>query len=393
MQFVGNVSAHSLARWRNAALIGSSVPTKRILIIRLSSLGDLVLAASALSSESLGHVRRRLGSNDLKVDWLLSKGFEGLFAGDPRISRLWVFDRKAGVRAWFRLAEELVGEGYEEVWDLHSSLRSGILRIIFLMNSKSRRVQWRRFSKDRVRMLSLLFFRIGRWRAARPRTVLDRVAHVLGLSQAPHPSFLPLLSGDSGLVPVGRAWAPLKEGQRLYAVMPSSAWPGKCWSVANYAELARQLQMESSGQWIPVVLGTPKDEASIELLEQLRVLNIDFRDGVGLGSLSFSAKILAASAFYFGNDTGLAHLAESIGTPACVIHGPTSAELGFGPWRPESLILERGDLLCRPCSKDGKRCFRFWDPYACMKGLSVQNVLDQLRPRLAQFGLKKGTNA
>jgi ADP-heptose:LPS heptosyltransferase len=86
--------------------------------------------------------------------------------------------------------------------------------------------------------------------------------------------------------------------------------------------------------------------------------------------------LLKHARFYLGSDTGLAHLAEAVGTRSRVIFGPTRPELGFGPWRPESLAISL-PLACAPCSKDGKTCFRLTSPYLCMRGLSPDAVAER----------------
>ena len=101
--------------------------------------------------------------------------------------------------------------------------------------------------------------------------------------------------------------------------------------------------------------------------------------GVGRWSIREVAQVIAKASFYLGNDTGLAHLAEAVGTAARVIFGPTVPDMGFGPWRQESFVLQ-ADLGCRPCGKDGRYCYRFTDRYACMKALTAEEVLVHLGP-------------
>ncbi|MFO0451665.1 MAG: glycosyltransferase family 9 protein, partial [Pseudomonadota bacterium] len=84
--------------------------TSQKLLIRLSSLGDVVLAAAALE------VFRRRGE---KVDWLVAREFAPLLEGHPSIRRLWVYDRREGFRGWWRLAQQLCGQNYVDVFDLH----------------------------------------------------------------------------------------------------------------------------------------------------------------------------------------------------------------------------------------------------------------------------------
>jgi heptosyltransferase-2 len=74
------------------------------------------------------------------------------------------------------------------------------------------------------------------------------------------------------------------------------------------------------------------------------------------------------------NDTGLMHIAAAMKRNLVAIFGSTVKELGFFPIGTESIVLERNDLSCRPCSHIGrtscpKKHFR------CMKDISTGEVV------------------
>src|ERR1044071_3450050 len=92
------------------------------LVIRLSSLGDLILSTSVLGGLPIGE----------RVNWLTSQEYVGLLQGHPSIERVWPFDRRGGLGAWVRLCRDLWGAGYDEVLDLHCSLRPRIARLLFV---------------------------------------------------------------------------------------------------------------------------------------------------------------------------------------------------------------------------------------------------------------------
>ena len=150
--------------------------------------------------------------------------------------------------------------------------------------------------------------------------------------------------------------------------MPSSRWDGKKWPVDKYFEALKKLS------YFPVILGSKSDTESFLLSQKLKDAGIAHLSGVGKWNLPQTAKILAHSQGYFGGDTGLAHLAEAVGTPARIIFGPTTPEMGFGPWMKESQSIGLS-LSCRPCGKDGRHCYRVTQKYQCLKGLSPDQVL------------------
>ena len=73
-----------------------------------------------------------------------------------------------------------------------------------------------------------------------------------------------------------------------------------------------------------------------------------------------------------GNDSGLLHLAEAVGTPVVALFGPTVRAWGYFPWREESRILEH-ELECRPCSKMGEKPCRLPEKI-CLTRTSVETV-------------------
>src|SRR5262245_39688011 len=101
---------------------------KRVLIFRLSSLGDVVLSTAALSVARLAPLEE-----GPFVDWVVSTEFTQLLEGHPAVRKVIPFDRKGGLPAWLKLCQELYAEGYAEVIDLHSSLRTALARLLFFI--------------------------------------------------------------------------------------------------------------------------------------------------------------------------------------------------------------------------------------------------------------------
>jgi heptosyltransferase II len=160
--------------------------------------------------------------------------------------------------------------------------------------------------------------------------------------------------------------------------MPSSATRGREWPIAKHREVLVRLPR---GVRV-VVLGTARDQKSLELVDELRRCAVDCVDGVGLWNLREVAHVLAGAEALLGCDTGLAHLAEAVGTPVVVVRGPTTRGVGFGPWRAESKSIE-SSLWCSPCSKDGSFCFRL-SRQRCLRDLDSDVVFDALEGLLAR---------
>ncbi|MFL5812888.1 MAG: glycosyltransferase family 9 protein, partial [Bdellovibrionia bacterium] len=157
---------------------------------------------------------------------------------------------------------------------------------------------------------------------------------------------------------------------------------GKKFTVESYAELLSKIPGKT-----PVIMGTPKDFESVELVRLLEQKCVPVISAVGSWNLKEVAQIISGAWRYLGNDTGLGHLAEAVGVPSFVVFGPTREDMGFGPWRPESRAIGKS-LACRPCGKDGRYCYRLGQRFACMTGLKAQDVILQA-PELAALAEKK----
>lgn len=330
------------------------------LYIRLSSLGDVLLAAAALP----GPPSPRLPSKDSQdevSDWLTSTNYAALFEGHPTLRRVITFDRSKGLGGWLSLCQDLAREKYDEVFDLHRSWRTLLLTVYLRVSGSRSRIY--RVSKQRVRQFGFFTFK-SRWpKAWRPLPWWERHSSLARGDNLGRPDFSHLLQ---------RAVLPAElVGRQYWVVMPGAAWPGKMWSAKAFAEVVAGLRI------LPVVVGLPSDQECHDLVALLKAAGREHVDGVGKWNFPELAQVIRASSAYLGNDTGLAHLAESLGVRTHVIFGPTHPQAGFGPWRIESQALGAA-LWCRPCGKDGRSCFRLTQRYACMKTYAPSEVLKAL---------------
>lgn len=343
----------------------SSDSPGRVLVFRLSSLGDVVLSSSALQT--------RRAANAAALDWVAASEFSALLEGHPRLRKVWKFDRSGGTGAWIRLCRELWLERYDEVWDLHSSIRSRAAKWLFRWwswnapgASLRRMPRWKRFRKNRMRLIGQFVFKALWPRRWISEPLVNRFSQLAGGDGSERPDLRHLSRGTDGAV----LPHPMQGVSGYVCVMPGAHWPGKRWPARSYADAVSLIPDQGV-----VVLGGSRDLASLDLAAELRARGTKvFSDGIGNWDLPTVARVLAGSSGYLGNDTGLAHLAEAVGTRAAVVFGPTVPEMGFGPWRPESRAIGTA-LWCRPCGKDGRSCFRWGSGrYRCLREIPSAQV-------------------
>lgn len=328
---------------------------RKTLVLRLSSLGDVVLASAALETFPKGG-----------VDWVVAREFSLPLQGHPKIGTLHVFDRREGLTGWLKLARKLWLNNYSEVIDLHRSVRTRILRALFLVWGLGR-VRWTSVPKRRLRYLGFYLFKRAWPAGLRPKPKVGEFARTAGGTGAERPDLRHLtnLGGPSEVAAfeAENEWLT----RPFVCVMPGAQWEGKRWPIEEYVALARRVP------FLQVVLGTEKDRESLALVEAYKREGIEHRSGVGRWDLRQVALVLSRARGYVGNDTGLAHLAEAVGTVALVVFGPTVPEMGFGPWRQGSASAG-SSLWCRPCGKDGRNCFRVSRRYHCLKSFPASEV-------------------
>jgi len=221
----------------------------KILVFRMSSLGDVILSTSFL--ETL--------PPEVKVDWVIASEFEFVLKGHPRIRKLWVYQKKTGLKGWLNLVRELSSESFEVKVDLHRTLRTRIAFLAFFLSDlisglSSRRVA---ISKERSRMISLLTFKAHTPKVILPTPYWKRFAKTAALifntPNAPlkKPSFIPLLE-HSGISESEVLCDYQLKSKEYYGLMPASRWRTKEWSPESFLELVLKLQARGL---MPVIFG------------------------------------------------------------------------------------------------------------------------------------------
>ncbi|MBT3216172.1 MAG: glycosyltransferase family 9 protein [Candidatus Marinimicrobia bacterium] len=329
---------------------------KAILVIRFSSIGDIVLATSPLKSI-------RTAFPDSRIDFLTLDRFQDLLLFHPAIDRLVCLHADADIKEMTHFARNLRIGDYDLVVDLHNSLRSKWIR------SKLHGIKTVVLKKPRWKRFKLFNFHLNHFEAGFSQRALYH---------EPMKSFLP----DNFDIPLTEL--AVKNEEKLFAkdwlknqnitgpfytIIPSAAWKQKMWNPIRYAEVAKilseKLQMQT------VILGGKSDDICAKIFKE----NPDCIDAHGMLTFRESLSVLSLSQFAIGSDTGFMHAAEALGIPVTMIMGPTSIESGGGTQLSTSNLLSVPDLRCRPCSQNGKRsCYR--KEQFCMTNIPPSSVVE-----------------
>ena len=333
---------------------------RKVLLLRLSSLGDVVLSTAAIAP---------FADAGWEVHMVTKAAFAPVLENDPRIRSVYRFDPRA--HGGEKQAREnffgwCAAEKFDLVLDLHDSLRTRFWRCRLRRLAKVAVAR-----KERLREILILVLRLGRWvgfgaggRAKKMRDAAVNALRSFDSSASDREEIkiiAPILASEKGS---------LLPKSEFFVFLPGSAWEGKKWPY--FAELA-----ERAAALAPVVvLGGDGDPECEEIAARAKKVNAASLSLRGKTSMSESTAVIARAAVVVGNDTGMAHVAEALGKPLVVIEGPTSPELGFTVAGPKSRVVSM-NLACRPCSKSGNICWRF-GTRKCLYGLGPDSVFQAI---------------
>lgn len=312
----------------------------KILIIRFSSMGDIVQAMSVISALLSRYP-------DATIEWVTKQEFTGLLELDVRVKKIWSLDRKKGFLGLIQLAWQIRKsdhqEGYNVIYDAHQNLRTLVLKWVlrpfwFIL---PRRVFTR--SKERLRRLFLFFFKVNLF----PKPFRGMISYLAPLRALGAPVDYILKGQWSFTQNLRERVQSLLPKNKHIALAPSAAWAMKRWPTEHWKKLIELLPEQQF-----VLLGGPQDNflADIALAAPERVLNL-----AGKLSLAESAYAITCCELLISADTGMIHMADLLGHPGISLMGPTA----FGFCSGQTIRTLEVALPCRPCTKDGRgKCHR-----------------------------------
>jgi len=326
---------------------------KKILIIRMSAIGDIVLSTSFLSS-----VKKEFPN--AKIDFLIKSEFSDIMYQNDLINDLITYDKQAGLKGLLALGKGLKNKNYDMVYDIHSVFRSKILSLFIKTKN------FKKISKPRLKRF-LLFY--GYQNFFEKNFSHIKMYHSLLGKTGMFPKTKLSLSDEE----INQAKSFLQNyniKDNFITVVPGAAWSQKQWSVDSYNNLVKRL-LKTFDMDI-VLLGAKNDTICDEFISHKRILNLKDKT-----SLRVAMGILKLSQHTIGSDTGLLHISEALDTPVTMILGPTSKETGAGIVLAKSKIIQNNDLWCRPCSQNGSRsCYR--KEQYCLTGIDSQKVYNHI---------------
>lgn len=337
----------------------------KILIIRLSSIGDIILTTPLLRSVKKTYP-------DASITYITKKQYAGLLADSPYISELIPFDQSEGFRGLRKIKRRLRNQHFDACLDIHKNLRSGFLRfglgarlITTYPKYIIRRSLLVRFKFNLYRHIKPVYLRY--FEAARKLGVhYDGNGSEIHFGQAATEKATGILSGLG-----------YKFDRPLIVICPGATYFNKKWLPGGFVSTARQLMDERSA--FVIIHGGRDDKDQCESIA--KEIGAGAFSLAGTLSLPETAALLRLSTLVIANDSGLLHLAQSQKRPVVGIYGPTTRELGFFPMEQNSTVVETL-LPCRPCTPKGLNyCPK--GHFRCMNDITPEMVIEAALPYLA----------
>jgi lipopolysaccharide heptosyltransferase II len=351
---------------------------RRILIIRFSSIGDIILTTPLLNAIKKGYP-------EATIDYLTLAEFSSLLKDNPFINNLITIERKKSVFYYLKKTIDLRKKNYNYIFDLHKSARSLIFRLIIKSWKKNK------IKKKYLKRLLLTYFKIDLYEP--PYSVIERYYKTAGIEHLPDNAGTEIylgikeiqntvkklnniinngyslrnnLSGKKIRIETGL----FNKKNKIISLMPFAKWKTKEWGDENFSELGRLIS-KKTGSGIHI-FGGAGDATRAKAIA----------DGIGLGAISLAGKLslpetaaaLSVSDCLVSNDTGVMHMGGAVNIPVIAIFGCTTEQLGFFPVNKKNEIIQV-PLKCRPCTAKGlSSCPE--KHFKCMKDIPVEMVYE-----------------
>ncbi len=298
---------------------------ERILVIKLSALGDIVQALGPMAAIRAQHP-------GAEITLLTTAPYAEWLGASPYVDRVWI-DRRPGpldLPGWLALRHQLRGGRFTRVYDLQTSSRSSRYRLLFLPGSAAAPVpEWSGIA----------------WGASHPDAdpnrdhlhTLDRQAGQLraaGIAHVPPPT-LDWCRADLTRFALPPRYALLVPGGSAHR-------PEKRWPTAGYAAVAQHLADRGI---TPLLIGTA---AEAETLSALAAAEPRARSLGGQTGFADLAVLARGAVCAVGNDTGPMHLIAAAGCPSVVLFSAASDPALCAPRGPGVTILRRPNLSDLP---------------------------------------------
>lgn len=337
----------------------------KILIIRLSSIGDVLLTTPVIR-----HLKNKFPGG--QIDFVVKKEFADLLKYHPGIGHLYQYDKNDEVNSLKKIRQQIRNQHYDLIIDLHKNFRS------YYLTTGSGAKNIVRYKKGIFQRFLLVKFKLNLYKAVIP--IYQRYLNCLNYYGIRHDGqgldiffdqkiekmfiadYANFLNHSSGLI---------------IGIAPGAKHVTKQWTVEGFSSVIDFFVRNKNARII--LFGSNAEQEIIQSLsidQYSLVLN-----ACGRLSLLETAALMSHCDLVLTNDSGLMHLAAALKKKVVAIFGSTTEELGFFPYTTQHIVVQNETLKCRPCSHIGrKKCPK--RHFKCMKEITAEQVIGAIEELL-----------
>jgi heptosyltransferase-1 len=348
---------------------------KKILFIRLSSLGDLILTLPTLKA-----IKDRYP--DAHISWLVQEAFQDVLRGNPYLDEiipvdlLSVTDKYATPTTWLRggtrffsnlkKARHVFRERrFDVVLEFQALFKSGVFAYL------NRGAE--RYGFKNARELSHLFLNHPLFVRDKSRHAVENYLQFARYFGCPTEAVgfpISIPPEDERYIEGVLNQAGIKEGDLTVFVSATARWQSKFWEQGAFARLADELVRRYGAKLL--FSGLPSERGYLEgITAQMRENALIM---AGRTTIKQFLALLKRSHLYVGVDSGAMHAAAAFGVPVVALFGPSNSRW-IGPYGQEEGIVQL-KLSCAPCNK------RDCPDKSCMLGITPEMVLQKVAERM-----------
>ena len=339
-----------------------SVLPKKVLIIRFSAMGDVVLTVPVIKNFIQQYP-------NVEVTILTKPFFVPFFNNIPNLKVVTVdFKQKhKGITGLWRLTQTLYHEQhFDTVIDLHSVLRTWVIGFFLMLKGvKVLRINKGRDAKKkavRTKNITLLPYTTERY-----YQVFQKAGFVFNFKSKQ--LLLANQNNEENLIKIG--------------IAPFAAHTTKIWGTHKIYELIEKLNIHFKAEIY--LFGGGKTET--EKLEKIAQYYPNVHNMAGKLKLHEEIDMMSNLKAFISMDSGNMHIASLTGIPVISVWGGTHPDLGFRAlYQPDEnhIQIPVQELSCRPCSVFGKAsCKNTELPMACMEKIETEWVIIRLKEVLS----------
>ena len=316
----------------------------KILVIRFSSMGDIIYTTPVVRC-----LKKQL--QDAEIHFLTKPAFKYIYDNNPYVDKLLLLKPTLA-----ETIEEIKAEKYDYLIDLHSNLRTSLIKLRTRIKSST-------YKKQRLRKWLSLKFNL---KLVPPIHLVERYLKTV--------KFLGVKNDGKPIDYYVKAEHDLKK------LLPSSHQENYVAFVIGATHFTKRMPNEKIIKICreinsPVVL-LGGDDVKANGDKIARAIGTNVYNACGITSLDESVFLVSKAQKILGFDTGLTHIAEAFDKPIASIWGGTVPELlGVQPYMVQGAEVIGISLPCRPCSKFGlEKCPL--GHFKCMNNIPEEIVIN-----------------